>query len=142
MRTVTVQYDESILHVVKEVLGHCPDLLFAYVHGSFLSSAAPRDIDVAIYLNPGRYDDLVAEGELNLGFAIPLEMKLEAIGGHRADIQVLNGAPLSFRYRVISSGVVVVDVDPNARAEFESLSRGEYFDFRPRREEYMREVMA
>ena len=54
---------------------------------------------------------------------------------------MLNHAPLSFRYRVITDGKVIVDKDSNFRADFEYLSRVEYYDFRPRRKEYLQEVM-
>jgi hypothetical protein len=60
----------------------------------------------------------------------------------KVDLQIINVAPLTFRARVANTGVVVVDHVPDVRADFEYLSRYEYFDFRPRRQEYLAEVMA
>jgi predicted nucleotidyltransferase len=116
--------------------------MFAYLHGSILSSASPRDVDIAVYLFPEKFEELTQRGELNLSFVIPLEMALEKETLHHVDIQVLNQAPLGFRYRIVTGGVVVVDKDSNLRCDFEHLSRVEYFDFRPKHKEYVQEVMS
>lgn len=44
-----------------------------------------------------------------MDFAIPLEFELERILGKRVDVQVINRAPLGFRYRIIKEGRLVVD---------------------------------
>jgi predicted nucleotidyltransferase len=116
-------------------------IVFAYLHGSVLSTDNPRDIDLAVYLYADEFDELSREGEINLSFAIPLEMDLEKLLIQKVDLQVLNRAPLSFRYRVITDGILIVDKDSNLRCDFEYLSRVEYFDFGPRRNEYLREIM-
>jgi len=116
--------------------------MFAYLHGSTLSYENPRDIDIAIFIDPDKYNELVINGEVNMGFAIPLEMELERQIARKFDVQVLNEAPLSFRYRVVTQGVLAIDNDSNIRCDFEYLSRVEYFDFRPRREEYLQEVIS
>ena len=119
-----------------------PEVMFAYLHGSILSSDDPRDLDIAVYLFPEKFEELTQRGELSLSFVIPLEMALEKHLMCRIDIQVLNKAPLGFRYRIVTSGVVVVDKDSNLRCDFEYLSRVEFFDFRPKQKEYMQEVMS
>ena len=116
-------------------------IVFAYLHGSVLSTDNPRDIDLAVYLYADEFDQLSREGEINLSFAIPLEMDLEKLLVQKVDLQVLNLAPLSFRYRVITDGILIVDKDSNLRSDFEYLSRVEYFDFLPRHNEYLREIM-
>ena len=117
-------------------------ILFAYLHGSVLSTNTPRDIDIAVYLYADDFDQLSREGEINLSFAIPLEMDLENLLSHKVDLHVLNRAPLSFRFRVITDGIIILDKDSNLRSDFEYLSRVEYFDFQPRRNEYLREIMS
>ena len=116
--------------------------MFAYIYGSALSFDKPRDIDIAVYLFPKEFEKLTHDGEVNLSFAIPLEMHLEKQIKRKIDVQVLNRAPLGFRYRVITDGRLIVDKDSNARCDFEYLSRVEYYDFSPRRKEYLQEVMA
>ena len=133
---------KAIVRQLKNALANQSKILFAYLHGSVLSSEKPRDIDVAVYLISEAFDTLQTKAELSLGFAIPLEMKLEKILQKRVDIQVINRAPLSFRYRVIFVGRVSIDNDSNKRCDFEYLSRVEYFDFSPRQKEYLREVIT
>lgn len=134
--------NKAILKYIKQTLGTQPDVLFAYIHGSALHSDNPQDIDIAVYLDPEGFGKLYRNGEVSIGFAIPMEMELEKYLGRKVDMQVLNNAPLSFRYRVISQGLLVIDSDSNIRCDFEYLSRVEYFDFRPRRMEYLNEVMT
>ncbi len=136
-------YDRPpIIKQLKHTLANQSQILFAYLHGSALSSEKPRDIDVAVYLISEEFDMLQSKAELSLGFAIPLEMKLEKKMQKRVDIQVINRAPLSFRYRVINEGMLIIDNDSNKRCDFEYISRVEYFDFSPRHKEYLREVMT
>ena len=116
-------------------------VMFAYLHGSVLTNNNPRDIDIAAYLYSDAFHELSRNGEISLSFAIPLEMDLEELLMRKVDVQVLNSAPLSFRYRVITKGILIVDKDCNLRSDFEYLSRVEYFDFKPRRNEYLREVI-
>lgn len=132
----------AIIEHLKRALQLHPEVVFAYIHGSILSSDKPQDIDVAVFLYPAKYEELFSDGEVNIGFAIPLEMELEKQLDKKVDLQVLNGAPLSFRYHVVNCGILIIENNSNIRFDFEYLSRVEYFDFRPRREEYLREVMT
>lgn len=133
---------EAIIKKSKEVLNNHPEVLFAYLHGSSLDTDKPIDIDIAVFLDSEVYRKVSLNGEVNIGFAIPMEMALERHLGKKVDFQVLNKAPLSFRYRVITKGILIIDNDIDIRCNFEYLSRVEYFDYRPRREEYLREVMT
>jgi predicted nucleotidyltransferase len=132
----------TITEHVKKTLSKLPEVLFAYIHGSILSSDNPQDIDIAVFIDPEVYEKLISKGEVSIGFSIPVEMELERQLGKKVDFHVLNGAPLSFRYRVVTKGIVVLDNNSDARSDFEYLSRVQYFDFRPRRQEYLREVMS
>ena len=136
-----MKFDTIIKHLEFE-LSNQSQIMFAYIYGSALSSDKPRDIDIAVYLFPKDFEKLSRDGEVSFSFAIPLEMDLEKQLKRKIDVQVLNRAPLSFRYRVISDGRLIVDRDSNARCDFEYLSRVEYYDFSPRRKEYLQEVMA
>ena len=133
---------QEIINRVHKILDERAEIAFAYIHGSSLLVPEPHDVDIAVYLRADVFLRIMTTGSLHLDFAIPLEIEIEKALGRRADVQVINQAPLSFRARVSSGGVVVVDNDSDAREAFEHLSRYEYFDFRPRRQEYLAEVMA
>ena len=136
-----MKFDKIIKHLELE-LSNESRVMFAYIYGSALSSDKPRDIDIAVYLFPIDFEKLSLNGEGSLSFAIPLEMNLEKQAKRKIDVQILNRAPLSFRYRVITDGRLIVDKDSNIRCDFEYLSRVEYYDFSPRRKEYLQEVMT
>ena len=132
----------KIRRVMTNVLSTRSEILFGYLHGSVLHSKDPHDIDIAIFINPEYYTRLRTKGELSLGYAIPLELKLERILSIRTDLQILNEAPLPFRYKVISHGELIMDHSRHIRPDFECQTRVEYFDFKPKREEYLREAFS
>ena len=57
-------------------------------------------------------------------------------------MRVLNQAPLSFRYRVIKEGVVLVIRDEALRCEFVESTLRDYFDFAPFRKMYLQEALG
>ena len=132
----------NIIEQIRSLLEDRAEIDFAYVHGSAIEHDAPRDIDLAVHLREEAFARLGSGLSVTLDFAIPLEVMLEARIGMAVDVQVLNSAPLTFRARVVSQGRTLVDHDPRGRADFEYRSRYEYFDFRPRRREYLAGVMA
>jgi uncharacterized protein len=73
-------------------------------------------------------------------FEIEIETELEKITGCPVDIRILNGAPLSFCQQVIRNGEVILDSDPDTRADFEGRTLKKYFDFSRFRTRYLREV--
>lgn len=133
---------DQIIKTVQALLNAHEAILFAYIHGSFARAEAFRDVDVAVYLEHETHRRLSEDGETSLSFAIPLEFELEKRLPCPADVQVLNAAPLPFRFRAVQTGIVAKDSDPDRRADFEYLTRVQYFDFRPRREECLREFLT
>jgi uncharacterized protein len=113
------------------------EIAFAYMHGSSIDSSCPDDIDIAVFLFSG-----TDTASVDMDFSIPLEYEIERALKKKTDVQVINRSPLPFRYRVVSQGVLLIDRAPDLRENFELLSRVEYFDFQPRREEYLKEALA
>ena len=132
----------KLKRMLQKILSRRPEILFGYLHGSVYSSRNPNDIDVAVFLDLRSFERLQKNGNVNLGFAIPLEMELEKKIAMPIDLQILNNAPLRFKYRAISKGEVVIDCDSGTRTDFECLTRVEYFDFRPKREAYLKEAFS
>lgn len=127
------------------ITAHCntiASLEFAYLHGSSIQSDKNRDIDIALYLSPALYSSLTKKKSLSFDLLMPLESELEQLVHIPIDCQILNSAPLSFRYRVVNSGKVLLDKNQALREQFELLSRVEYFDFRPRVHEYVKEAFS
>lgn len=132
----------TLLERAHEVLLANNGIAFAYVHGSALESASPCDIDIAVYLDHEWLERCDRASGPLMEFVIPLELALESALGMPVDVQILNRAPLPFRARVVTQGRPLIDKAPAVRADFEYRSRYEYFDFLPRRREYLAEILA
>ena len=107
------------------------EIAAAYCHGSFLTDAF-ADIDLGVLLYTALGDPVIYE--------MSLENELEKLISYSVDIRVINEAPISFCQAVVR-GKVILDRDPNRRAEFESRVLREYFDFAPFRQRYLAEVL-
>jgi len=112
--------------------GQGDQIVAAYLFGSFNTTEPFSDIDVAVLVGGGL--------DSPLDFEIDLETTLEKLVGHTIDVRVLNKAPLSFCQEVIRSGKVILDKDPNLRADFQGRILKQYFDFAPFRKRYLDEV--
>ncbi|RLG57904.1 MAG: nucleotidyltransferase domain-containing protein [Candidatus Hydrothermarchaeota archaeon] len=121
---------------IKKILKTMPNILFAYIHGSFLKEKF-RDIDVAIYLDK--------EYEYDKKTILKKELELEEILGRKikypVDVRVLNNSPLSFRFNVIRYGEILFSKNEDVRSDFEALTISEYHDFAYFRRVYMKEAL-
>mgnify|MGYP000870723889 FL=1 len=126
---------EEIFDTIKNILIGLPEIIFAYVHGSFMEQTAFGDIDLAVYL---KKEDL---NEQIVKYEIELEIKLEENIKYPLDVRVLNHAPLSFQYHVIKSGVLLFEKDMDSRVEFQTKTLDFYFDFAPFRKQYLEGVL-
>lgn len=125
---------ERVIEVISSYLNsEHEEVVVAYLFGSFITAEFFSDIDIGI----------IADKDLDrpLDFEFYLENKIERIAKYRADIRLLNKAPLSFCQNVVRYGRVIVDRDPNLRADFEGKILKQYFDFSPFRRRYLNEVL-
>jgi len=105
----------------------------AYLFGSFVTDAPFSDIDLGVLIK----NDLVKA----IFFEFELENRLEKIFKHTVDVRILNRAPLSFCQNVIRRGKVILDRDPNLRADFEGNILKQYFDYSRFRKQYLKEAV-
>ncbi|MGZ6192418.1 MAG: type VII toxin-antitoxin system MntA family adenylyltransferase antitoxin [Syntrophales bacterium] len=132
---ISTQANEEIITHIRSFLEKLPDLLFAYVHGSFIMDEKFRDIDVAIYLKAAPTSPLQMEIDLETELA-------NVINKCPVDVRILNDAPLSFRYNVIKYGKSLIVIDDDARSNFEESTFSHYFDFAPYRKLYLKEALG
>jgi len=111
---------EKVKAWLRQELAREKGVVFAYVYGGFVRRNFLRDIDVAVW---------VGEGEDPLYYTVDLSVKLEVELGIPVDVQVLNGAPLPFRYRVFAEGILLFSRDERLRAEVVNSTIREYLDF-------------
>lgn len=145
---------ERVIESIAASLRARPELVFAYVHGSFLGGDF-RDVDIAVYLNEGLAHEGHAALSGDLGrqgpsrrrydricYELDLEVHLERLSGLPVDVRVLNGAPPSFRFSVIKSGALLFCRDDALRCDFECATFVEYHDVDYLRRTYRREALG
>jgi len=124
---------EAISAAIARKLQEHPEILFAYLHGSFLTNEVFNDIDLAVYLR--KTPASLVEYELNMELTLN-----KAVKGFPIDVRLLNGAPVSFQFSVVKEGMPIVVHDDNERADFQERTIKNYFDFAPFRKRYLQEV--
>lgn len=110
---------ESILHGLP--------IKLAYLYGSAVTGHVTPFSDVDIALVADR--DLVPLERLRLIRHIQARLADEEIDD--ADVRIINDAPLVFRGRVVCDGILLYARDQRERIEFETMTRGLYFDYLP-----------
>lgn len=131
---INKEQKENIEKGVADFLRERPEIISAYLHGSFLESDF-RDIDIAVYLTG------IGKGEA-LQYELNLENELNKLTGFSVDVRILNHAPLSFRFSVIKNGHLLFSKDEKVRCDFECLTIAEYHDFDLLRGIYRKEALG
>jgi len=123
-----------VLELVRE-LNRRPELVFVFLHGSFLVESTFRDLDLAVYVR--------AESGNNQGFrdyeadlAVDLTLKARI----PVDVRILNDAPVGFRYHALK-GRLLLARDEDLLDEFRARTWDDYCDFAPFAREFLRGVL-
>ena len=114
---------EDLIPKALNYLQSKPDILFAYLFGSFGKGKhfPLSDVDIAVYL---KEPTDVQEKKMDILGAL-----IDILQTDEIDLVVLNSAPLPLRMRILENKKVVVDREPFLRHHYESLTMREYFDF-------------
>ncbi|MBI5195540.1 MAG: nucleotidyltransferase domain-containing protein [Nitrospirae bacterium] len=130
---------ETRYELIERIAGYFrkdEEVSFAYIYGSFNESGEFNDIDVAVYLEESfAVKENTIDCQLELGVNLERELK-----GYTVDCRVLNTAPLSFRFSVITSGDLIYSKDEAKRVSFEVMTRNLYFDFKPHADFYYQKI--
>ena len=131
--TLSRSEKEKIIQVISShFFQQYDEILAVYIFGSFLSERQFSDIDIGIITAI----DLIKP----LDFELNLENRLENLIKYPIDIRILNRAPISFSQNVFRTGRVIIDKNPNLRADFQARVLKQYFDFSPFQQKYLQEV--
>ena len=131
--TLKPDQKEKLVNTVSSYLeNNFKEIAAAYLYGSFATNLLFSDIDLGILT---QYDV-----ERTLDFELKIENSLEKMVKYSVDVRVLNRAPLSFCQNVIRHRKVILDKDPNLRADFEGQILKQYFDVAYFQRKYLQEV--
>ena len=131
--TLSRSEKEKVIQIISSHFFQQYDEIFAvYIFGSFISERHFSDIDIGI----------ITAMDLSkpLDFELKLENRLEKLIKYPVDVRILNRAPISFSQNVFRTGRVIIDRNPNMRADFEGRILKQYFDFSPFQQRYLQEV--
>ena len=98
----------ELLSVIGQQLQGRAEILFAYVHGSFVKEEEFRDIDVGIYLGSPR--DLFYESDLS--------HELSQRTGMEVEVRAIQDAPLPFQMAVVRDGKLLFSRNEELRTDF------------------------
>ncbi len=112
-----------VARAVTAALETEPDVVFAYIHGSFLTGGGFHDVDVAVHL--------AAAADRRLRRALDLAVRLTREAGFAVDVRVLDDAPLAFRFHVFRAGRLLLSRDDEFLADCMERTMREYLDIAP-----------
>ncbi len=127
----------EILSGLRDYLEPRNEIIFAYIHGSFVEDPSYRDIDIALYLE----ESIVPEEE-QLDYCLELAARAEMHTGIMPlDIKPLNHATWGFRYYA-TKGMLLFSKDEDLRTEFLEETWKRYFDLLPKRKEIILDLLS
>lgn len=129
---VSKSHKKKITDDIDKIIKGYEKIISVYIFGSFMTGSSFSDIDIGIL------SDEPVPNPLNLELA--LESEIEKKVKYPVDIRILNEAPISFSQNVIRQGKILIDRNPNTRADFENMVLKKYFDISPFRRRYLKEV--
>jgi predicted nucleotidyltransferase len=122
----------SIRDQIAAELSHEPDVLLAFVYGSFLKSEAFHNVDIGVYLSSGHFNNALAA---NLSAHLSSKVKLPV------DVRTLNTAPISFRLYVLR-GECLFSRDDNLRTDIVEDTMQRYLHDAPLRRHTTKEAFG
>ncbi len=129
---------ENILRVLRDALTARPDVVFAYLFGSFTDAErSVHDIDVGVFF--AGEAQASSEAAFELG---ELLQRLIRQHGHRipVDVRPLNLAPLGFRFHVYR-GRLLASRDEELRVHEVATTAARYLDILPLQRRALKEAM-
>ena len=133
-RSASAAARERLVSEIESFLREREEIVFAYLHGSFITSEPFRDIDLAVYLTRG-------SGVSLRRYEIDAAVDLSAQMHMPIDVRVLNDAPVAFRYHALK-GRLLFACDAEILDEFRARTWDEYCDFAPFARRYLREAIG
>ncbi|MFP4533508.1 MAG: nucleotidyltransferase domain-containing protein [Desulfobacterales bacterium] len=128
---------ETLLEQIGATLHRHQEILFAFCHGSFAEDRPFRDIDLAVFLDPG------LAPEVDFRYEMQLESEIEKAINRPApiDVRLLNTAKLSFQYHALK-GRLLLDRQPDIRIDFTTKTLARYLDIAPILKFHTKEAFA
>ena len=130
-----LRHHEDLTEALRRRLEARPEIVFAVLHGSFAAGGPYRDIDVAVWVVPSNRPETGWHR-----YASDLAAELTVALNATVDVQVLNEAPLAFRYHALC-GRLLLARDEEFFHDLRERTWDDYFDFLPFARENLRGML-
>ena len=128
---------ENVIERIKKPLISRSEIIFSYIHGSFLDKFPFQDIDIALYVDQKKISSQQA-----FDYSFQLSLDLSKQTGFELDIQIMNYAPLGFQHSVLKNGKLLFSKDENLRLNLIESTSLEYIDFFELSLQYIRNIVS
>lgn len=129
----TASRDEKkrLAALIRERLQREITIVFAYIHGSFITEELFRDIDVGIF----------TDGKKDLSYETDLPYELSRACGYEIEVRVINDAPVAFQMSVLQ-GNLLLSKNEDKRIDFIEDAGRRYREYAHFRNVFMEAVSA
>ena len=125
---------KKIFTRLKEILIKRDEILFVYIHGSFLDNLPFHDIDIALYVDPKEVDS-----SQSFDYSLRLSVELSQKLGKDIDTHVMNYAPVGFQHSVYKNGKLLFSREDSLRLELLEKNSLDYISFYELSVQFIRE---
>jgi len=133
---ISEEQRREIIEKITAVLAQMPEVLFAFLYGSFLSESFFRDIDLGIFVRGIDRSD-----HWNYEYHLSRQIEDALRTSFVIEVKVINEAPLSFCFHVVK-GELLFTRDEDFLVDFMVRTARDYLDIEPLRKRYIPEAMA
>ncbi len=135
-RTMSPDDRERLVQQLESILRSRPEVVFAYLHGTFFEGEPFRDCDLAIYVTwPPKRELSFRQYELDLSVELTQQMRVPV------DVRLFNDAPMGFRYHAFKGRLLFVK-DSELLDDVRARAWDDYFDFAPFARRYFSEAIG
>jgi hypothetical protein len=131
-RTASADERRRLEKRIRGRLSQEAGILFAYLHGSFVTGESFRDIDVGIYTRAGE----------SFSYESDLSCELSQSTGNEVEVRVINRAPVAFQMAVLRDGELLFSADEDVRTDFIEATGRRYREYAHFRNIFMEAIGA
>ncbi|MBI4842725.1 MAG: nucleotidyltransferase domain-containing protein [Nitrospirae bacterium] len=117
--TITSEARDNLIAKIKKHLLSLENIVFAYVHGSFIKSDKFRDIDIAVFISDKKGFYLESD----------LSSELTSLTRFESEVRIINEAPAPFQMAVLRDGILLFSKDETLRTDFIEITGKRYIEY-------------
>ncbi|MFZ5945135.1 MAG: type VII toxin-antitoxin system MntA family adenylyltransferase antitoxin [Bacillota bacterium] len=120
---------DQLMERMRNLLEDREEIVFAYLFGSHSRGTANplSDIDIAVFLDTSKKPG----NEMSYGYKSNLLQQLQSVLGKKADVIVLNNAPILLCFNVLKDGKLLFAKSELERVRFHREVLRKHMDFKP-----------